>query len=80
MPNNVELLKARLRFVSISFEQKSGPFATFYYRLIKHIVETDQWQNFDEFFVQLNKMEANIYCRPHGPEFEANMNEIEWVF
>lgn len=77
MPNNVELLKARLRFVPISYEQKSGPFATFYYQLIKHIVQTDQWKNFEEFFAQLNKMGANIYSRPHGSEHEANMNEIE---
>ncbi|XP_055301552.1 uncharacterized protein LOC129568057 isoform X2 [Sitodiplosis mosellana] len=75
--NNTELLMARLRFVPISWEQIYGPFATFYYRLVKHVVETDQWLNFEGFFAHLNKMGVKIDVRPPGSEYEANMKEIE---
>lgn len=74
----MELFKARLRFVSISHEQAHGPFGDWYYRLIKHIIESDQWQIFQPFFNELNKMKANIYVRPQlGLEYESKMNEIE---
>lgn len=80
LANNSELILARLRFVPISFEQTRGPFATFYYRLIKHVIETNQWQKFEEFFNRLDEMGTNIYVRSPGPDYEANMDEIEYVF
>lgn len=74
----MELLKARFRFVSISHEQAYGPFAVLYYRLIKHIVESDQLQHFQTFFDELNKINAIIYVRPLvGLEHQAKMNEIQ---
>lgn len=75
--NNSALILARVRFVPISWEQTYVHFASFYYRLIEHVVETNQWTNFDGFFDRLEGIGLNIYVQPPGPDLKANMNEIE---
>lgn len=74
----MELLKTHLRFVNGSYAQTRGPFAKFNYRLIKYVVENDQWHSFEGFFDDLNKMETNFYVIPSkGSGYPLRMEEIE---